>query len=499
MKSLYRSGLSFQMCSPFLHIISSFPQNLSPRRRGAEARKNRKIISSRRWRSTLIGRIVLILFLSPPLFAQESAPQDQTKGHKNVAPVSETQIPIPKETTNPDSPYDPQIFAAILAEIQKGSWTENRLPGPVFNTCSTWEGAVKCYWAVFRMDNLTGRHQKEAYAIHNHLTAEGLEKELNYLKSSPDSLSPYSKAWFLLMAVEFFFWAGNKERRPKDEILKIFPMAHTLASELSSFIEDSFNNPLRKDMHMHRAGFVFILYAFYNYVSVVNPLGEEFAQPFQTLEDSIRIYFFHRNDGSQADQSAKAKACRLVKREGIHRGYLEEKGLLLPGYEEFEEQNTQEDIKRIKDCEKKYETITFSGKGPGEPKDIASSFYYAHVLLLLKISGGDEAVRYFIRHNPVFHKEFALPDALSDDTRSEYNTFLLLNHHITYSILKGLYNDPEWQMDWESIRNDHNEAFLEKNIFGFESAIFYFFAFSESFILNHKSVKKEGKDFKDFP
>ena len=429
--------------------------------------------------------IVLTLFLSLSLFTQESTPQSHTEDHENTTPVPETQASSSpsKETENP-FPF----FTFILADIQKGGWKENRAPGPVFNTCFTWEGAVQCYWAVFRMDNLTGQYRKEAYAVYNHLSAEGLEKELNYLKSSPDSLSPYSKAWFLLMAVEFFFWASNKERLPKDEIIKILPMAHILASELSSFIETRLD-PLKRGMN--RAGFVFILYAFYSYVSVVNPLGGEFAQPFQTLEDSIQTYFFHRNDGSSTDQSAKAKACSFVKRAGIHRDYLEEKGLLLPGYEEFEDQTTQEDVKRIKDCEKEYETITFSGGGPGEPKDMISSFYYANILLLLKRTGGDEAVRYFIRHNPVFHKEFSVPEELFDDTRPVYNTLMMLNRHMANSILKDLYEDPEWQMDWESIENNLNRAFLAKNLLNFESSLFHLFVSSELLFLDRKIVVKE--------
>ena len=303
--------------------------------------------------STLTGIIVLTLFImSFSLFAQESASQGQTESHENASPVSETQVSTPKETTNTNPPPDDPLFASLLVEIQKGRWTENRPPGPVFNTCSTWDGAVKCYWAVFRMENTTGQYREMTYAIHNHLTAEGLEQEFNYLKSSPDSLNPYSKAWFLLMTVEFFIWTA-RERLTNIEIAKILPIAHTFASELFRFVGIHLKNPQKKGME--RASFVFFLYALYNFVSVVNAATSGgFAQSLQTLRESIKTHFFHRNDGSQADQSIKTKVCSFMKRTGIHRDYLEEKGLLLPGYEEFEEQTVREDKKRIEGCETEY-------------------------------------------------------------------------------------------------------------------------------------------------
>ena len=424
--------------------------------------------------------IVLILFMSFTLFAQEPMSQSQTEGHE-VQPETQASPSTSEEAENP-FPF----FTFILADIQKGGWKENRAPGPVFNTCFTWEGAVQCYWAVFRMDNLTGQYRKEAYAIYNHLTAEGLQTELHYLKASPDSLNPYSKVWFLLMAVEFVFWAAKEGLT---DVHKITPMARTITSELFHFVGSYLNDPLKG---MNRAGFVLILYALYSYASLDNTLTEaQFDQALQTLESSIKNYFLHRNDDSQADQEAKTQTCSHMKRAGIHKDYLKEKGLLLHGYEEFEEQTTQEDINRIKDCEKDYETITFSGGGPGEPKDMISSFYYASILLLLKRTGGNEAVRYFIRHNPVFYKEFSVPEELFDDTRPVHNTLMMLSRHMANSILKDLYDDPEWQMDWESIENDLDRAFLAKNLLNFESSLFHLFVSSELLLLDRKIVVKE--------
>ena len=69
---------------------------------------------------------------------------------------------------------------------------------------------------------------------------------------------------------------------------------------------------------------------------------------------------------------------------------------------------------------------------------MVSSFYYANILMLLKISGGDEAVRYFIHHNPVFRWEFEFPENVFDDTNPLYNSVLILNRYIAYSILNEL-------------------------------------------------------------
>ena len=474
MKSLYSAGFEFSN----VFIVPAKPAP-SFARAGIQVKPKN---------STLIGIVVLILFLSPPLFAQESAPQGQAEDQESADPASETQASTPTETTNSNLPNDP-LAASLMIEIQKGQWTENRAPGPIFNTCFTWEGAVQCYWAIFRMDNLTGQFRKEAYAVHNHLTAEGLEQEFNSLKASPDSLDPYSKAWFLLMTVEFILWAATEEL-PLSEVIKIFSITDTFTSELFHFIGTNINNPQKKGMD--RAGFVFILYAVYNYVFVVNTISNGgFAEPLQTLSNSIQTYFLHRNDGSQVDRSIKTEICSFTKRVGIHQDYLEEKGLLLPGYEEFEERTAREDRNRIKDCEKEYETITFSGEGPGEPKDMVSSFYYANILMLLKISGGDEAVRYFIRHNPVFHKEFTFPDKLFDDIDPNRYSFLILNRMIAHSILKELYEDPEWQMDVELIESDTDRAFISKNIPHFESNILLLFASTEPIVLSRRAAAKE--------
>ena len=440
--------------------------------------------------------IVLILLMSFPLLAEEPTPQSQTEDYESTSPVSETQTSTPtKEATGSD--LQKPIAAYILDEIQRGRWMENRPPGPVFNTCSTWDGAVKCYWAFFRIANLTGQYQEVAYAIHNHLTAKGLEQELNYFKSSPDSLDPISKAWFLLMTVEFILWAA-KEKLPETLIAnKIIPMAQTFTDELFSSIRIHLENPRQKGLD--RAGSVFVLYALYSYVSLINALtGGGFDQLLQTLRDMTQGFFLHRNDGSQVDQSIKTQVCSLMKRTGIHRNYLKEKGLLFPGYEEFEDQTAQEDRKRIKDCEKDYETITVSGEGPGEPKDMISSFHYANILMLLKISGGDEAVRYFIRHNPVFYREFEFPENEFDDTNSLYNSVLILNRYIALSILQELYDDPEWRMDWVSIQNKTGRVLLSKNVINFESKdflvfesiIFFLFASTEPVFFNRWFVNE---------
>ena len=431
--------------------------------------------------------IVLILFsTSFALFAEEPTPQVQEKGRGNIPLMSETQ----------SSPSLPEAkvsaITLILTEMQKGNWTENRAPGPVFNTCSSWEGAVQCYWAVFRTNNLTGRYRKEAYAIYKHLTAEKLQTELHYLKSSPDSLDPYSKAWFLHLAVELAFWA-IKEQLPDG--YKIAPMAREITAELIHFVGSHLNNPGIKGMD--RSLFVFILYALYNYVSLDNTLSDgQFDQVLQTLEDSIKSHFFHRNDGSSIDQEAKAQTCYFMELAGFHRDYLKEKGLLFSGYEEFEERTAQEDKQRLKDCETEYETITFSGKGPGEPKDAISSFYYVSILLLLKKTGGDKAIRHFIRHNPIFHKEFAFSKEVLDD---DLNNVLVFSRVAAYAALKELYEDPEWQMDWESIENDNIRTFIEKNVPTFESIIFNLFFSSEPFLLNHRMILKKQESPQTVP
>ena len=465
--ALYLFGLKF----PGLNSRLS-----APRRRGGRLRA--KVLSAggkennKQKFSSLIG---ITLFLSFSLFAEEPMPHSPTEDR----PESETQtIPSPsKETTN--THHLAPIFIAILQEISKGKWTENRAPGPVFNTCSGWDGAVKCYWAVFRMDNLTGRYKKAAHIVYNHLTAEGLEKELRYLKSSPDSIDPYSKSWFLLMAVELIFWAA-KENLPDSS--KIQSMAHTLATELHTFIEIQLHQSLQG---MDGGGFAFIFYALYSYTSTVNFLTKgHYSQPLQLLEDSIKNRFFHRNDNSPMDQSVR-KRCSNMKRAGIHREYLEKKGLLLPGYEEFEERTAREDRKRIEDCEKEHETITFSGGKSGEPKNAASSFHYANALILLQKIGGYEAVRYFIRHNPVFPGEFALPKEL-ENINPTLVILLVWSRAAAITILKEIYNDPEWRMTFETIKNNLEK--LRIPFYDFESMFYAVFLASEPAFFNRKFV-----------
>ncbi|MCY4512953.1 MAG: DUF2891 family protein [Bdellovibrionales bacterium] len=424
---------------------------------------------------------ILFIFISFSLFAEEPKPRVPTEDLESFS----SQFEIPASPTPPKEKSPTQMLMdLVLEEISQERWLENRAPGPVFNTCSTWMGAIQCFWAVFRMSNQRNsgeEYRKQAYAINNRFTVEGLEKELNYLQAFSDSISPYNKAWFLLLVVEFIYWNGNENLTDHN---KIIPIANALFIELSSFIG---HHPIGSFKGLKRAEIPFVLYSLHSYLSLLNFMARgELTDQLQSLNDLIETHFLHRNDNSQLGLKAKTQVCSLMKRAGIHRDYLEEKGLLLPGYEEFEERAALEDIKRIKACETEYETISYSGGGPGEPKDVISSFYYANVLLLLKKTGGNEAVKHFIRYNPVSQKEFALPDEMFDNTPENLHYFLVWNRRIAYLILMDLYDDPEWQMTWQSIENNIQKALLLRKMPDSLFSVFALFGFSEPVFLSHR-------------
>ena len=430
--------------------------------------------------------ILLILFISASPFAKEPAfANPKEKNHESAPPPSDTPN-LQQDTTNADI-----ILNIIIKSMKQGRWLEKRLRGPVFNTCSTWKGAVQCIWAILRIDNhLTEKQlQSHTHLINSHLTAENLEQEMSYIQAFPDSITPTSKAWFLLLTVEFILWTLKEEKF--SDTNKLVPMANIFTSELLAFIK---KHSIREFKGLQRGLYPFILYALYNYISLNNTLSKgASAEALQELSALIKAYFFHRNDGGAIDQTAKTRACSIMKRAGIHKDYLEEKGLLLPGYEEFEKRAAQEDIQRIKRCETVHETITFSGDGPGEPKDMASTIYYANVLLLLKKTGGDEAVKYFLRHNPIPHREFDLPEkAFSDNSSNPAGKGIFLLHRIfAASILEEIYDDPEWRMTWQSISSNYKKIFLSISSPTLELAIYYAFSYTEPHSLNHQIIFKK--------
>ena len=387
---------------------------------------------------------ICIFFLSFSLFAQQPVPiEKREKELKSVPPKAEEDSPF--------SSIHNQLLASVLNTMKRGEWLEPRPPGPVFNTCGSWAGAIKCYWAVLRMDNLTEEPLVEAEEVNNRLTPDGLQQELNYLKAIPHFAEFDGKLSFILLALEFHIWAKRKNL-PDADALRLIPMAFELAKEMMDSVTDyTFHftelNPLAKSrLPFH----LYTLYRFFSAIGANNAVS--------IIQQITEAHFRHRNDGSPLDLKLKNLNCLRTKRAGLHREYLEERGLILPGYEDFELRTTWQDLERKKICEREYESLDLrENPSAGDPKDPFSTTYYAYGLLLLKAIGGKEAVRHFIRHNPPSHSEFALPERFfSSQVSPDSKNILFWPRIVALTILAGVYNDDEeLQREWQSLYQYH--------------------------------------------
>ena len=397
-----------------------------------------------------------LIFISFSLFAEEPAPVDHET--KMKAPPSEKkEISLPLIIEGDINQYS-HLLLPVLKAIEQKNWIENRAPGPVFNTCDIWATALQCYWAVFRVNRLTGHHLKSAQMLAERLTSEGLKKEMDYLQAFPHYEFPYGRAWFLLLTVEFYLWAEERGLPDPD---RLFPMANVLSEQLFQLVGNPFPFDRLSRDNAYRAIFPFALYTLYRYAFVLR--NEELLAQVRSVAQN---YFLHRNDGSPIDLEAKAQACAKEKLAGIHRDYLMKKDLLLPGYEEFERRTAEEDLKRRQNCEAIYERLSF--EKPEEPKGFLSSGYYNNILRLLMAIGGKEALRHFIRHNPPSPVEFQIPK------KDRHRILIIFAHLSSFAFFLSADNDEEWQLEWSSLRDSITEG--QKTVESSFSIYMLFFA-----------------------
>ena len=374
-----------------------------------------------------------LIFISFSLFAQEPVPVDP-----EIALSSEKKEISLSLIIEGDTNQYSRLLLPVWEAIEKKDWEENRAPGPVFNTCSHWDIALQCYWAVFRINNLTGNHLKSAQMLAERLTVEGLKKEMDYLLADPHYQFPYGRAWFILLAIEFYLWA---EKQGLPDPHRLIPMADELSQQLFHVVRNPFPFDRLSRNNAHRATFPFVLYALYRYLSFRRMDEEQLA----SVLAMVQSYFLHRNDESPMDLEAKAQACAKESLADIHKDYLSKKGLLLPGYEEFKKQTAAEDLKRRQSCEARYEKLGF--EEPGEPKGFWSSLYYNSILHLLVATGGIEALRHFIRHNPPSPVEFQIPK------KGIGKVSLIFARLSSFAFFIWAHNDEEWQLEWNALRD----------------------------------------------
>lgn len=422
---------------------------------------------------------ICIFFLSFSLFAQQPVPiEKREKELKPVPPKTEESLSIMEEGL-PFSLVPNLLLTPVLNSMKRGEWLEPRPPGPVFNTCGSWAGAIKCYWAVLRADNLTEEPLAEAEEVNNRLTPEGLQQELNYLKAIPHFAEFDGKLSFILLALEFHIWAKRKNL-PDSDALRLIPMAWELAKEMFSSATSYVYHFTELEL-LGKSTLPFHLYTLYRFFSAVG-----FTKGASAIQQLAEAHFRHRNDGSPLDLRSKTLACLRTKRAGLHREYLKERGLIFPGYEDFELRTTWQDLERKKICEREYESLDLrENPSAGEPKDLYSTAYYAYGLLLLKAIGGKEAVRHFIRHNPPSHSEFALPERFSSpQIPPDLKNILFWPRIAALVILMGIYNDDEeLQREWRSLYLYHWKIWMEQvNFVDASSAPSAIFLLTEPFI-----------------
>ena len=197
-------------------------------------------------------------------------------------------------------------------------------------------------------------------------------------------------------------------------ILKgLFPAADKLAEKIFSEKINYLNKPL-------------LTYSLYRYFQ-----RRGYEEQKQELLAWITNFALQRNDGTQADLEARTAYCAFQsKLAGIHRDYLEENGLILPGYEEFEARTASEDTERMNKC---VENLS---------SDTNSFSYYGLIVLLLDKMGGADAVRYFIRHNPI-PRNIPFPQFEGPAWIFRYWTTV----H-TFSVLRDIHDDEGWKEQW---------------------------------------------------
>ncbi len=395
--------------------------------------------------------LLFLFFFSYPLFAQNSAGTPAlSMGNEGAQEVPLNKVTaaflqqqLQKETVLlKESIVDPSLFfpGIMRANLGMGKWIEPFSPGKMFHRCISLKMSIYCHWSFLRIDRLMGKEKNQnTQVVDDWVSAESFEEEVRramaFRKDNTTSVT-----WLLHFAIEFYDWAIAKE---VSEPERLFPVTDKLAER---FLNDKYTL-------FNSAESPILLYALYRYF-----LRRGFNERSTQIEDYMKKAFLHRSDGSEMDLQGKALTCNMAKRAGIHKDYLMENGLLFSDYEEFEERTVSEDIKRVQECEEKYETGLQLHQYDRE-SDIATHegllIYYGSVVFVLYKVFGKEAVRQFFRNNPLFYKIEIVP--FQTQNVIIWNQLYWTRVKLAL-VLRDLYEDDvEWQVGWQSIIDGYNK------------------------------------------
>lgn len=342
----------------------------------------------------------LFLILLPPFLSAQSpsgaVQEKETNPLTNKAHVFILQK-LQEETVLLDEaihqPNDPRFTNAIFKFEHR--WTERFTPGPLFSVNTTLELSIKTLWSILRLYRLIEEESEEIQnlfkVISDHISVEKVKEEIRRMLTLPKGEKVQSVTALLLLTLEFYDLAIEKEM-PYPE--RLFPLTDNLAKRIfkSSDLLDTTASPR-------------LLLALHRYF-----LRRGFEDKRIQTENYIEKGYLHRNDGSEMDLQGKTLSCNTLNWAGIHKEFLEENELLFPDYEDFEKRTALEDTKRFKDCGNIYQDLTKLHLIDSEKLKYETVLaHYGDILIVLYEVFGKEAVRYFLRHNPLLDRIKALP------------------------------------------------------------------------------------------
>ena len=330
-----------------------------------------------------------------------------------------------------------EFLPAVLYAIRRNAWSAPESPGPLFNSCFATLLSIKCHYMYLRISRLSdnGAIQEPARSLSQNLRADYFREEIQRMRAMPTPYGMGEQVWMLLLAVEFHDWAVE---RGVSDPTRLFPPADELAGNLLDTYKahpDFLNFP----------GIAGLLYSLHRYFQT-RGFEEKTAQ----VETFIKSFFQHRNDGGPEDTKSMKVFCERVKLSGAHRDWLTENDLIFsPEYEEFEERTAVEDTDRWETCKSRYRSTTrLSEMTPsGQNERALRSFYFYHqsiVFLLYKVFGED-AVRYFLRHNPALYSLPVPAFQLSGEWLEVYWWDVR-----AFSVLRDVAEDIEEQVEWQA-------------------------------------------------
>ena len=372
------------------------------------------------------------------------------------------------ESSAVSSPVEFFPFAAFLINNSK-AWEDPHTPGPLFFVCKNSYMSVICHWTVLRIDRLNAGRGEGQQVEDSWITAEKFEEEVQRLMSLPVPWPLGRVSLTLLTALEFYDWAVTIGIQEPEQL---FPSADILAEKVFSRIR----------LYLDSVGGPFMLYALHRYFEI-----RGFAEKKARLQEIIKGYFYHRNDGGEEDLNARKQFCAALRRAGVHESRLKENKLILPGYEEFKARTAEEDLRRVEDCEIHYQQIirgftdphkqNFNGEFFRNPAYLAVFEYYSSIVFLLYKVLGPEAVRHFVRNNPVLHKIEPVPFEKSTEWIVHY-----WERMRTFLILRDIEEDIEWRAEWQAVIDAHKKEFGDNlllvagdQLFFSFTAVFQFF------------------------